>query len=402
MRDEIVAGALRSLDVPEHGPGFWDELAARIDETWAPAGRVRRRTPARWLAAAAAVTILAGGALVATQAGDGAGRRPVAPVTTPDATTAPVARVPSVQGVLVESLPGEPTERWTFALDAAGRFAIRTDDGTSTVSDAAAGVAVNTTESGEVFARRGTPLGDPDGVAFLRRDLGWAIAALAADGDGRVATGEHDGRPVWRFDADVQPNPLADGSVDHVDAIVDRATALPLLVRESADGAVVHEQRVEDLRVGARIDPAVFETDAPATDDLGWRRVAADGAPAIDVPAGYELARVAVHDEPHATGPEGGNPTTGPVTAYEFRRGIDVLVVTVQPAGPPDAVWDDPLASEGVPATRPLSGVARGGIAVDPRVVPHAWAIRGARVVTVYGAAGGAELIRALLSVAGP
>lgn len=76
-----------------------------------------------------------------------------------------------------------------------------------------------------------------------------------------------------------------------------------------------------------------------------------------------------------------------------------MLAVTVQPADAPDAVWDEPLATEGVPATQPLAGVARGGIAVDPRVVPHAWAIRGDRVVTVSGAATAAELVETLLSV---
>ena len=65
-RDDVVSEALRSLEVPEHRPGFWAELSERLDEEWttAPASRVpaldrsmdptgagkRRGLGARWLA----------------------------------------------------------------------------------------------------------------------------------------------------------------------------------------------------------------------------------------------------------------------------------------------------------------------------------------------------------------
>lgn len=401
-RDQVVADALRELgDVPEHRPGFWAELHERlVVETPAPARR--RVGSSRWLAIAAAVVILAGGALVALRAGSDpdAGRTP--PVTTPGPA---ITTVSSVQGVLVVETAGQATERWTFALDERGRFAARQSDGTSVIEDPTTGVAVNTVADGTVYRRTDTALGL---LGLLRRDIGWSVAALAAADDPRVTTGEQDGRPVWVFDAAVEPNKLAgDSGVDHVYAAVDRASQLPLAVRSSSRGRVVAEQHVEGLKIGAEIPAGTFDV-APAehgvADGEGWRRVdpATVDAPRVDVPAGYVLADVAVHDEPLVTGPEGGNPATGPATAYAYRRGIDVLVVTIQPAGDAAATWDDPLGQEGVVAGRAISGLARGGVVVDVRALPHAWAVSGGKVVTVQGAASGDELVAALRSLVAP
>jgi hypothetical protein len=401
-RDVAVGNALRELDdVPEHRAGFWTDLHERLAlETPAPVPARRRLGSSRWLAVAAAIVVLAGGALVALRSGGpdpDVGRTP--PATTPGPT---ITTVSSVQGVVVVDTPGEPAQRWTFALDERGRFAARQEDGTSVVEDPVAGVSVNTIAGGQTYRTRDTAIGL---LGLLRRDVGWSVAALAAAGDPRVATGEQDGRPVWVFDADVEPNKLAgEGGVDHLYAAVDRASQLPLVVRSSSRGRVVAEQHVEGLKIGAEIPSGTFDVAFPehaiAHDD-GWRRVdvAAAGVPDIDVPDGYALADVAVHDAPLAGGPEGMNPATGPATAYAFRRGIDVLVVTVQPAGSTDTVWDDPMGAEGVVAGRPVTGVPRGGVVVDVRAVPHAWGVGGGKVVSVAGAASGAELVAALRSL---
>jgi hypothetical protein len=405
-RDAVVGDALRQLDdVPEHRPGFWTELHERLVlETPAPVPvRGRRPGASRWLAVAAAVVVLAGGALVALRAGSDsdAGRTPPATGPGPAPT---ITMVSSVQGVVVVETAGQPAERWTFALDDRGRFAAHRDDGTSVIEDPAAGIAVNTVADGTVYRKSGTPLGL---LGLLRRDIGWSVAALAADGDARVVTGEQDGRPVWIFDGDVEPNKLAgEGGVDHVYAAVDRASQLPLVVRSLSRGRVVAEQHIEDLRIGAAIPSGTFEV-APGehaiADDQGWRRVdpASADVPDLDVPAGYSLADVAVHDAPLVTGPEGGNPGTGPVLSMAYRRGVDVLVVTIQPSGTGN-VWDDPLGQEGLAVrARPFDtgGIVRGGIVVDPRVVPHAWADRAGQVVTVSGAGTASELAAVALSV---
>jgi hypothetical protein len=402
-RDQVVADALRELDdVPEHRAGFWTELHERLTlETPAPVpARRRGGGPSRWLAIAAAVVIVAGGALVALRSGGGEPEGShTPPATAPDPT---ITTVSSVQGVLVASTTGEPTQRWTFALEESGRFAARQEDGTSILEDPVEGVSVNTVAGGETYRMRGTSLGL---LGLLRRDVGWAVAALAAADDPRVTTGEQDGRPVWVFDAAVEPNKLAgEFGVDHIYAAVDRASQVPLVLRSLSRGRVVAEQHVEGLKIGAEIPPGTFDVAVPEhaiAQDGGWRRVdpATADVPDIDVPAGYALAEVAVHDEPLAGGPEGMNPATGPVTAYAFRRGIDVLVVTVQPAGSADNVWDDPLGAEGIVAGRPVTGVTRGAVVVDMRAVPHAWAVAGGRVVTVGGAASGAELVAALRSL---
>jgi hypothetical protein len=405
-RDQVVADALRELDdVPEHRPGFWTELHERLALEAPAVVPVRRQHlgSSRWLAIAAAVVVLAGGALVALRSGGGeSGVGPTPPATTPGPT---ITTVSSVQGVLVTSTPGEATQRWTFALDQSGRFASRQDDGTSIVEDPVEGISVNTVPGGETYRMRGTALGL---LGLLRRDVGWSVAALAAARDPRVITAEQDGRPVWVFDADVEPNKLAgDLGVDHIYAAVDRASQVPLVLRSLSRGRVVAEQHVEGLKIGAGIPPGTFDVAAPEhaiAENAGWRRVdpATADVPRIEMPAGYALAEVAVHDEPLAGGPEGANPATGPATAYAFRRGVDVLVVTVQPAGSAGNVWDDPLGAEGIVAGHPVTGVERGGVVVDVRAVPHAWGVGGGRVVTVAGAASGDELVTALRSLLAP
>ena len=60
-RDEQVVRALRSLEVPEHAPRFFDELAVRLDGHGAVPvrrARVMLRRPSVWLVSAAAAMAL--------------------------------------------------------------------------------------------------------------------------------------------------------------------------------------------------------------------------------------------------------------------------------------------------------------------------------------------------------
>ena len=110
-RDPVVAEALRDLPVPDHRPGFWDELeqqlvlgspepqkSGRGDPRTAddlvlhpaltPIGRNAARTNRlRWLAAAALVVVVAAAAVLATRP-DGDGGRTITANQPPDGSTA--------------------------------------------------------------------------------------------------------------------------------------------------------------------------------------------------------------------------------------------------------------------------------------------------------------------------
>lgn len=106
-RDLALGGAIDALAVPDHRPGFWDDLRAELrtavpDDGGAPAALIdleghRRRRPSRRpgtrplvLAAAAAAVVLAAGVAVAVRAGDRSGSSLIDSVgTTTSPTTSP-------------------------------------------------------------------------------------------------------------------------------------------------------------------------------------------------------------------------------------------------------------------------------------------------------------------------
>jgi hypothetical protein len=121
--DAVVAGALRSIAVPDHGPGFWDELADRIAGA-PPVAGVHRLEPARAgrplrvLAAAAVLAAVVGLAgLLATRNGgdEPSGIADPATTTTETSTTDAPETTTTVAGREVES-PDEAVLRWVEAL----------------------------------------------------------------------------------------------------------------------------------------------------------------------------------------------------------------------------------------------------------------------------------------------
>jgi hypothetical protein len=118
------------------------------------------------------------------------------------------------------------------------------------------------------------------------------------------------------------------------------------------------------------------------------------------VPAGYELAEVAVARESAPTGKEGGNPRSQGVVSLSYRRGLDQFLVTTRLRG--NGTWSDPLASgEGFvdhPDRVDLPAGALAGadaeLVLSPRALPHLWALTDDLVVTVGGDLSRSELTR--------
>lgn len=140
-RDEAVAAALRGIAVPDHAPGFWDELDAGLrDDPFVPAAdgagtrtltgelpavaplvpdRPSRRAP---LLVAAAVLVLLGAVGFVAMAGDG-GDDPAEVADQPrdtDGSEAADAPAPAAEDTAQISLPAEsPTTTASFDVTAA-------------------------------------------------------------------------------------------------------------------------------------------------------------------------------------------------------------------------------------------------------------------------------------------
>ena len=315
--------------------------------------------------------------------------------------------------------------RWSFILTAGGDFRLtgitRDED---LAYDATTNVETSVSrDDGSAFAGRRTGLapGWPDpspSVWVLPLQLGAVVRALQAADDPRVQEGSVAGHDVWILDVAVRVNQIAPGS-DHMTIAVDQETGLPLSILESYQGAFVRETRIEDPVPNAPLPPDAFTVEIPPDVDVtpidhGFQAVGLDEvretvgyAPLIpgEVPDGFQLHEVAVAPTSGPTGVEGANPSSEMVVSLSYRRGLQQFLVTTRLVGPDPALWGDPLATgEGFvdqpePATfsaGALAGVT-GELMLDPRVVPHVWALTDELVVTVSGDLSRAEL----LSVAG-
>jgi hypothetical protein len=399
IRDEQLGEALRELVVPGHGVDFHRELRERL-----AAERPRHRL--RWLApvavaAAAAIAFVVIGLPSAHQASAALVQAKLREALT---------SVQTLQGTLLTD-----GNRWRFALDARGDFRLEGPDaGEVTTYDAATGVVRSAQHSASLggdtlfYAERdGVAPGPPDQgppTWLLPQQLGAYVRAALAANDPRVRTvGD-----TWQLDVDVEPNAIVpELSGDHLSITVDRLTGLPTHVVESRRGRVLHDLRVGDLVVDDSLPVGTFRLAFPPgaevmRSDDGFRRVALDEVaravgyrPLVParVPAGFELATVAVADEAAPTGKEGANPPSRRVVSLAYRRGLDVLLITCRLRG--DGRWDDPLATGEGFVDRPTPVTIAGTTwqqLVAPRAIPHLWAETGRLVVTVGGDVSAAEL----------
>jgi hypothetical protein len=332
-----------------------------------------------------------------------------------------------LRGVLVatEATRGT-TERWRFVLDAAGDVRLEgPGEGEVVTYDSSTGVARSIQHSASMggsalfYAERtGVAPGPPDlgpPSWLIPEQLGAYVRAALASRDPGVREVTYEGRAAWRLDVHTVPNAVApELSGDELQVTVDRRTGMPVLVIERKQGKVLRTLRLEQLAVDTAPAAGAFRAQFPAgvevmRSDDGFRRVSLSEAahlvgyrPLVPdwVPAGYELAEVAVARESAPTGKEGGNPQSHGVVSLSYRRGLDQFLVTTRLRG--SGTWSDPLASgEGFIDHPERVDVATGALAgsdvelvVSPRALPHIWALTHGLVVTVGGDLSRAELTR--------
>jgi hypothetical protein len=427
-RDERLGADLRQLPVPDHEPGFWDDLAGRLTDAATtpvtPLDQRRRDRRRRFVplgAAAAVVAALLGTGLVLNDDND-SGRQVVAdrPATTP-AGPAMLTAVYAVRGAPEQS--AETRYRFSAADDGSFRWTVEggaPEGGVRDLAyDAAGRRAVEITEfqPGRLAAYVTTdvPPGGPDlGIAVPDPlALGDSVTSLARAGDQRVTATDHAAtrRPVWRYDGPLVEDRLGDGP-DAMTAEVDQATGVVLDLREMAKGRIIRQLLALSVETSDQVDRSRFHIDVPASAEIssfsrGFHPTTLKEAasempyPVLtpgEVPGGFQMVAVAVNrDEPSMTGAEGMNPPVADIVVLYWRKGFQSFNLTLRPvSGQP---WDDPFGAEGmvyrsVPVRAELPGLAPlvGAIVVDPPARPHLWGITGDVVVTLNGDLSAGEL----------
>jgi outer membrane lipoprotein-sorting protein len=422
FRDASLGAALASLDVPEHGSTFFVELEARL-----PSAPNRRRVatgPARLLVATAiiaAAVVLMIVAVSSVQSGQVATAAEIK-----GRVASAIAGLRTARGRLtytaVDPRDGKrTTTRQAFAIDQSGNLRL-TEGSAATESgyDARRGVerAITTSASigsGRFYAERvGLAPGPPDSSptpSLLDTQLGAVARALAAADDLRVREIDFQGQPAWQLELSLAPNTIY-RDIDHLTIIVDRASGFPVYVLATLDGRIRSELSVDKLELNVPLRRDAFTVHFPAraevlrTDggftDVDLRRAAEIAGyqpltPA-QVPAGFQLGTVAAAATADATGAGQSNPRSRGVVSLSYRRGLEQIVVTTRLRG--RGGWSDPFAVEGIRMHServPLaSGAFRGAdaeIVIDPRSVPHLWAVSERLVLTVSGDLSRPELI---------
>jgi hypothetical protein len=448
VRDELLGRALLELEPPGHRPDFYAQLHYRLAEertfSLADARRRHRSRQLRlgWTLRVAAIAALAAVAVVVGLPRTATGPEQATAAEVKARIAGALTSAQTLSGELVfhgasyrAAYGWEKPKRWSFAMTAGGDLRIKEADGPSDLSyDADKGIerslnASASTGGDAIFAaeRRGVAPGPPDpgpSGSFLYRDFGSVVRALLAAKDPRVTETTYGGRNAWRLEIAVEPNAIVpELSGDRFVVTVDQETGFPLRIVEQKDGKLLDEIRLERLEVDSKLGPNAFKIAFPPGADVnrtdhGFRRVALArvetvvGYPPLvpaSIPAGYELAEVAVAKEAPQTGVEGGNPVSKDVVSLAYRRGLDLFVVTTRLRRVPgfEADWSDPLGTgEGFrdePENVTLAGGALAGVEAEllivPRNMPHIWALTDDLVVTVAGDLSRQELIQVARSL---
>lgn len=448
-RDEQLGAALRALPVPEHAPDFAARLRAELEAAKPATGTARhrrlagpgrlRREPRRRLTLGLTLASAVVGVAVLALLLPGGARTPGGGLGVEPATAAQLAARVSGALARIDALEAELTVREREASDAPMRTTrahiLLTSGGDVRIEGDRRDVAYHA-DSGTltrlrdplipgVTVERGQAPGEPDRAPdrSLALQLGSVARALRAAGGAPVRETTVAGRPAWRIvlRAAVDIHALPGDTGDRLEVVVDRATGIPLRVRETYRGRLVREERLTDVRIDPAIPAAAFAPPLPPGPvqrlDGGFETVSFDVAgaeagyaPLVPrwLPSGFARAETAVAAEAPSTGAEAMNPPSLDVVSTAYRRGLQTVIVSTRRTGPSARAWTDPLAAGEGFLVRPQRVCFTGGALagrcgqqlVAPRAMPHVWAVAGGLVVTVAGDLTAAELRRAAGSLA--
>jgi hypothetical protein len=229
-----------------------------------------------------------------------------------------------------------------------------------------------------------------------------------------VRTIAYEGRPAWVLDVDTAVNKSVPQFLgDRLQITVDEETGMPLRVVETKGGSVLHQVRLDALRVNKTVPVDAFALAFPAgaeimRSDEGFRRSTLDEAARVVgydplvpsfVPSGFALGDVAAARDAAPTGTGGVNPESRMVVSVAYRAGFEQFLVTTRLRGPGE--WKDPLAAgQGIVDDEQPVSLDRGALAgaearivVAPGGTPHLWAETSKLVVTVSGDLSRQELV---------
>jgi hypothetical protein len=388
---------LLELEVPEHRPGFFDDLR---NELRPRASRIARRR----LLLVAAVAAIVGGALAfgLTRGSEVASAAHVQAI-----VERAFASNGSISGILVtrEGMGAEePVGRERFVISSTGAFRF---DGIGSpyfhVYDPTKNVDVSANASSYTrsvgISGGGSPFGGMLG-------LGSAVANLADAQGSTVENVTYEGRPAWLL--------RTSGSDPRLELLltVDRATGIPVREQVLIDGRLVGFERIEGLRVSAtepRITlPSRTRRQSLHVFDGGFRRMslaeargAAGYSPLVPnrLPAGFRLVEAGFAPGLRTPYFGFGNPPARAIISLIYRRGFDEIVVSTQRTRTkPPSAWKDPLqTSPTTPEPITFTGGAlagqRGHLVIATDVLPHVWTAGPELVVTVSGTVDGADLL---------
>jgi RNA polymerase sigma-70 factor, ECF subfamily len=268
----------------------------------------------------------------------------------------------------------EAIDRTTYSAPFAITQRVTVDDtgGEVTVgSEAAVGIAP------------GAPDGGPGAPAPLS-DLQAAGSLLRADPETRAPATRDGDIPTWTFTRPVASGP--DGTVERWEVVVGRDDGFVRSIERRSGDALVRRTTFVRWEPMSEVDHASFvqapPPDTPAP-DAGFAPTVLDGVawlgrgPAVTpgwLPAGYDLATVAIRPEAPPEVPSTAadtNPPDASVASLAYQRGPERAVVTTRALTAPATDWSDPFGpaepGDGPVAREVLGGGRYNGTSVEVR-----------------------------------
>jgi DNA-directed RNA polymerase specialized sigma24 family protein len=409
------SGARPSTTHP--GPDPVQGLAERAD--WVKPPRGRRHLALAALAVVAVAVLVAAAVRIGTSSRIPDGSRAAADVVAdvgPAMAAGPYREVIAV--VTDEDPNGRQTERrYTVIQGGDGSWVVSNQTTIDqTTYDATTGLVrrvavVGEGELAEVFATDATGLaaGAPDDAGHVPvplDDLTAVPSILRAADQIRMPRSTVAGEPVYTLTRELPTG--AQGASEAWRIRISAATSLPVEIVRSRDGRIVRHIGITSWTTATEVPAGTFLQPVPpearaSAEDRGFATTDLAAVPLLGrgeavtptwLPAGFELAVVAVRSEAPAGSPttgEGANPPDVAVLSLGYQHGAQRITVTTRAAGTDPTAWTSPFPpGPGPEATERTVGDgrfngARVEVRTDERGRAQLWGVSGDSVFTVAG-----------------